>query len=212
MKVLYLKEEKTNKPDMMGCAIMDTFSQSNDIVNVVIIDVNGSIQKTVVRIKELVKQYKPDILLARNMLASIALFELPKTINKIIINPFLLFENSEDYLKLKFIMDGYTRVRMQNWLCHHSTEFVNNSDPVLLKNAYCVFTNKHLVRSEGYIPFITKFNIGNNSIMKVEISDSVDEKLKCYTQIMTRSRLYFEVNCDILGENIKQYDSYEYLK
>ena len=30
MKVLYLKEEKTNKPDMMGCAIMDTFSQSND--------------------------------------------------------------------------------------------------------------------------------------------------------------------------------------
>ena len=202
MKVLYLKEEKTYKPDMMGCAIMDTFSQSDDIVNIATIDVNGSIQKTVVRIKELVQQFKPDILLARNMLGSIALFELPKTINKIIINPFLLFEDSADSFKLIMAVK-YGRIRIQNWLRHHSLEFINNSNHELPQNVYCILTNYNLICSEGYIPFVNKFNKGNNSIMKVETSKSVEEKLKFYTQIMTHSRLYFEVNCDIPDDNIK---------
>ena len=97
MKVLFIKE-RTHKLDVMENAVLKTFSQCEDIVTIATIKVGG-VLNTVSQIKELIKQYQPDVIVAKHLLASVLLFELPKTTKKILIDPFLVFEDSEDGIK-----------------------------------------------------------------------------------------------------------------
>ena len=83
MRVLVLKKTKSHKLDWMEYAIQRAFSQENDIVTFATIKVGGLL-KTVTNIKELIKQYQPDVVIAKGLLASILFFELPKSIKKII--------------------------------------------------------------------------------------------------------------------------------
>ena len=82
MKVLVLKNTKSHKLDGMEYAIQRAFSQENDIVTFATIKVGGLL-KTITNIKELIKHYQPDVVIAKGLLASILFFELPKSIKKI---------------------------------------------------------------------------------------------------------------------------------
>ena len=73
MKVLFIKE-RTHKLDVMENAVLKTFSQCEDIVTIATIKVGG-VLNTVSQIKELIKQYQPDVIVAKHLLASVLLFE-----------------------------------------------------------------------------------------------------------------------------------------
>lgn len=124
MNVLYLKEAKTRKPDWIGCGIAEAFSQCDDVVHIATVKIDG-LQKTVKSIKSLIKQYNPEIIIAQKVLASIVLFELPQSIKKIIINPYLILDDSDDSIKLPFILK-YNNSRLYNWLIRVSTDFSLN--------------------------------------------------------------------------------------
>ena len=88
MKVLFVRE-RTHKLDVMENAVLKTFSQCEDVVTIATIKVGG-VLNTVGQIKELIKQYQPDVIVAKHFLASVLLFELPKPIKKILTVPFLV--------------------------------------------------------------------------------------------------------------------------
>ena len=68
MKVLFIKE-RTHKLDVMENAVLKTFSQCEDIVTIATIQV-GSVLNTVSQIKELIKQYQPDVVHLHNLHAN----------------------------------------------------------------------------------------------------------------------------------------------
>ena len=189
MKVLFITE-RTHKLDVMENAVLKTFSQCEDIVTIATIKVGG-VLNTVSQIKELIKQYQPDVIVAKHLLASVLLFELPKTIKKILIDPFLVFEDSEDGIKLTLAFK-YGSVKLFNWLLKNSTEFANNPDSPCVRNAFCILHNAD-TSSPQYAKWVTTFE-ETNSLCAVTISkgDDIMTQLGTYHRSMNQARAYLD--------------------
>ena len=189
MKVLFIKE-KTHKLDVMENAVLKTFSQCEDIVTIATIKVGG-VLNTVSQIKELIKQYQPDVIVAKHLLASVLLFELPKTIKKILIDPVLVFKDSEDGIKLMLAFK-YGSVKLFNWLLKNSTEFANNPDSPCVRNAFCILRNAD-TSSPLYAKWVAAFE-ETNSLCAVTVSkdDDIMSKLGTYHRSMNQARAYLD--------------------
>lgn len=196
MKVLFVRE-RTHKFDVMENAVLKTFSQCEDIVTIATIKVGG-VLNTVTQIKELIKQYQPDVIVAKHLLASVLLFELPKTIKKILIDPFLVFEDSEDGIKLTLAFK-YGSVKLFNWLLKNSTEFANNPDNSYVRNAFCILRNAD-TSSPLYAKWVTTFE-ETNSLCTVTISkyDDIMSKLGTYHRSMTQARAYLDSEYELIN-------------
>lgn len=196
MKVLFIKE-KTHKLDVMENAVMKTFSQCTDIVTIATIKVGG-VLNTVSQIKKLIKQYRPDVIVAKHLLASVLLFELPKTTKKILIDPFLVFEDSEDGIKLTLAFK-YGSVKLFNWLLKNSTEFANNPDNSYVRNAFCILRNADTT-SPLYAKWVAAFE-ETNSLCAVTVSkdDDIMTKLGTYHRSMNQARAYFDSEYELIN-------------
>ena len=198
MKVLFVRE-RTHKFDVMENAILKTFSQCEDIVTIATIKVGG-VLNTVTQIKELIKQYQPDVIVAKHLLASVLLFELPKTIKKILIDPFMVFEDSEDGIKLTLAFK-YGSVKLFNWLLKNSTEFANNPDNSYVRNAFCILRNAD-TSSPLYAKWVTTFE-ETNSLCSVTVSkgDDIMNQLGTYHRSMTQARAYLDAEYELTNIN-----------
>ena len=198
MKVLFVRE-RTHKFDVMENAILKTFSQCEDIVTIATIKVGG-VLNTVTQIKELIKQYQPDVIVAKHLLASVLLFELPKTIKKILIDPFMVFEDSEDGIKLTLAFK-YGSVKLFNWLLKNSTEFANNPDNSYVRNAFCILRNAD-TSSPLYAKWVTTFE-ETNSLCSVTVSkgDDIMTQLGTYHRSMTQARAYLDAEYELTNIN-----------
>ena len=198
MKVLFIKE-KTHKLDVMENAVLKTFSQCEDVVTIATIKVGG-VLNTVSQIKELIKQYQPDVIIAKHLLASVLLFELPKTIKKILIDPFMVFEDSEDGIKLMLAFK-YGSVKLFNWLLKNSTEFANNPDSPCVRNAFCILRNAD-TSSPLYAKWVTTFE-ETNSLCAVTVSkdDDIMSKLGTYHRNMNQARAYLDAEYELTNIN-----------
>ena len=198
MKVLFIKE-KTHKLDVMENAILKTFSQCDDVVTIATIQVGG-VLNTVSQIKELIKQYQPDVIVAKHLLASILLFELPKTIKKILIDPFMVFEDSEDGIKLMLAFK-YGSVKLFNWLLKNSTEFANNPDSLCVRNAFCILRNAD-TSSPLYVKWVAAFE-ETNSLCAVTVSkdDDIMTQLGTYHRSMNQARAYLDAEYELTNIN-----------
>ena len=190
MKVLVLNKTKSHKLDWMEYAIQRAFSQENDVVIFATIKVGG-VLNTVSQIKELIKQYQPDVIVAKHLLASVLLFELPKTIKKILIDPFLVFEDSEDGIKLTLAFN-YGSVKLFNWLLKNSTEFANNPDNSYVRNAFCILRNAD-TSSPLYAKWVAAFE-ETNSLCAVTVSkgDDIMTQLGTYHRSINQARAYLD--------------------
>lgn len=178
MKVLYLKEKKERKPDLVGCAVMEAFSQIDDIVHTATIEIGG-LHKTLTSIKALVRQYNPEIIIAQKVLGSVVLFELPKTLKKIIINPYLILENSDDAIKIPFILK-YNNLRLYKWLIRVSKDFSLNQGNTFDDRTYLL-----ALQTKDYADPIEKISCCHKAINKVRVyfdpnyeMPDIDELLK----------------------------------
>ena len=198
MKVLFIRE-RTHKFDVMENAVLKTFSQCEDVVTIATIKVGG-VLNTVSQIKELIKQYQPDVIVAKHLLASVLLFELPKTIKKILIDPFMVFEDSEDGIKLTLAFK-YGSVKLFNWLLKHSAEFVNNPDSLCVRNAFCILRNAD-TSSPQYAKWVTTFE-ETNSLCAVTVSkgDDIMTQLGTYHRSMTQARAYLDAEYELTNIN-----------
>ncbi|MDY4850861.1 MAG: hypothetical protein SO182_06505 [Paludibacteraceae bacterium] len=198
MKVLFVRE-RTHKFDVMENAVLKTFSQCEDIVTIATIQVGG-VLNTVSQIKELIKQYQPDVIVAKHLLASVLLFELPKTIKKILIDPFMVFEDSEDGIKLTLAFK-YGSVKLFNWLLKHSAEFANNPDNSYVRNAFCILRNAD-TSSPLYAKWVTTFE-ETNSLCSVTVSkgDDIMTKLGTYHRSMNQARAYLDSEYELTDIN-----------
>lgn len=198
MKVLFIKE-RTHKLDVMENAVMKTFSQCTDIVTIATIKVGG-VLNTVSQIKELIKQYQPNVIVAKHLVASVLLFELPKTIKKILIDPFLVFEDSEDGIKLMLAFK-YGSVKLFNWLLKNSTEFANNPHNAHVKNSYCILRNAD-TSSPQYAKWVSAFE-ETNTLCTVTVSkdDDIMSKLGTYHRSMTQARAYLDAEYELTNIN-----------
>lgn len=198
MKVLFIKE-RTHKLDVMENAVLKTFSQCEDVVTIATIKVGG-VLNTMSQIKELIKQYQPDVIVAKHLLASILLFELPKTIKKILIDPFMVFEDSEDGIKLMLAFK-YESVKLFNWLLKNSTEFANNPDSPCVRNAFCILRNAD-TSSPLYAKWVTTFE-ETNTLCAVTVSkdDDIMSKLGTYHRNMNQARAYIDAEYELTNIN-----------
>ena len=198
MKVLFVRE-RTHKFDVMENAVLKTFSQCEDVVTIATIKVGG-VLNTVSQIKELIKQYQPDVIIAKHLLASVLLFELPKTIKKILIDPFLVFEDSEDGIKLTLAFK-YGSVKLFNWLLKNSTEFANNPDNSYVRNAFCILRNAD-TSSPLYAKWVTTFE-ETNSLCAVTVSkdDDIMAKLGTYHRSINQARAYLDSEYELTNIN-----------
>lgn len=198
MKVLFVRE-RTHKLDVMENVVLKTFSQWEDAVTIATIKVGG-VLNTVSQIKELIKQYQPDVIVAKHLLASVLLFELPKTIKKILIDPFLVFEDSEDGIKLTLAFN-YGSVKLFNWLLKNSTEFANNLDSLCVRNAFCILRNAD-ISSPLYAKWVAAFE-ETNTLCAVTVSkaDNIMSKLGTYHRSMTQARAYLDAEYELTNIN-----------
>jgi hypothetical protein len=160
----------------------------------------GGVLNTVSQIKELIKQYQPDVIVAKHLLASVLLFELPKTIKKILIDPFLVFEDSEDGIKLTLAFN-YGSVKLFNWLLKNSTEFANNPDSLCVRNAFCILRNAD-TSSPLYAKWVAAFE-ETNSLCAVTVSkdDDIMSKLGTYHRNMNQARAYIDAEYELTNIN-----------
>ena len=198
MKVLFVRE-RTHKLDVMENVVLKTFSQWEDAVTIATIKVGG-VLNTVSQIKELIKQYQPDVIVAKHLLASVLLFELPKTIKKILIDPFLVFEDSEDGIKLTLAFN-YGSVKLFNWLLKNSTEFANNLDSLCVRNAFCILRNAD-ISSPLYAKWVAAFE-ETNSLCAVTVSkgDDIMTQLGTYNRSMNQARAYLDSEYELTNIN-----------
>ena len=198
MKVLFIKE-RTHKLDVMENAVLKTFSQCEDVVTIATIKVGG-VLNTVSQIKELIKQYQPDVIVAKHLLASVLLFELPKTTKKILIDPFLVFEDSEDGIKLTLAFK-YGSVKLFNWLLKNSTEFANNPDSPCVRNAFCILRNAD-TSSPLYAKWVTTFE-ETNTLCAVTVSkdDDIMTQLGTCHRSMNQARAYLDAEYELTNIN-----------
>lgn len=198
MKVLFIKE-KTHKLDVMENAVLKTFSQCEDVVTIATIKVGG-VLNTVSQIKELIKQYQPDVIVAKHLLASVLLFELPKTIKKIIIDPFMVFEDTEDGIKLTLAFK-YGSVKLFNWLLKNSTDFANNPDNSYVRNAFCILRNAD-TSSPLYAKWVTTFEETNNlGAVTVSKADNIMTQLGIYHHSINQARAYLDAEYELTNIN-----------
>ena len=198
MNVLFIKE-RTHKLDVMETAALKTFSQCGDVVTIATIKVGG-VLNTVTQIKELIKQYQPDVIVAKHLLASVLLFELPKTLKKMLIDPFMVFADSEDGIKLTLAFK-YGSVKLFNWLLKNSTEFANNPDNSYVRNAFCILRN-----ADTTSPLCAKWVAAfeeTNSLCAVTVSkgDDIMTKLGTYHRSMTQARAYLDSEYELTDIN-----------
>ena len=198
MKVLFIKE-RTHKLDLMETAALKTFSQCGDIVTIATIKVGG-VLNTVSQTKELIKQYQPDVIVAKHLLASVLLFELPKTIKKILIDPFMVFEDSGDGIKLTLAFK-YGSVKLFNWLLKNSTEFANDPNNARVGNSYCILRNAD-TKSPQYAKWVSAFE-ETNSLCSVAVSkdDDTMTKLGIYHRSMNQARAYLDSEYELTDIN-----------
>lgn len=198
MKVLFIKE-RTHKLDLMETAALKTFSQCGDIVTIATIKVGG-VLNTVSETKELIKQYQPDVIVAKHLLASVLLFELPKTIKKILIDPFMVFEDSGDGIKLTLAFK-YGSVKLFNCLLKNSTEFANDPNNARVGNSYCILRNAD-TKSPQYAKWVSAFE-ETNSLCSVAVSkdDDTMTKLGIYHRSMNQARAYLDSEYELTDIN-----------
>ena len=198
MKVLFVRE-RTHKLDVMENAILKTFSQCEDVVTIATIKVGG-VRNTVSQIKEVIKQYQPEVIVAKHLLASVLLFELPKTTKKILIDPFLVFEDSEDGIKLTLAFK-YGSVKLFNWLLKNNTEFANAPDNARVRNSYCILHNAD-TSSPQYAKWVSAFEEAN-SLCAVTVSkdDDIMTQLGTCHRSMNQARAYLDAEYELTNIN-----------
>ena len=204
MKVLVLNKTKSHKLDWMEYAIQRAFAQENDVVTFATIKVGGLL-KTVTNIKELIKQYQPDVVIAKGLLASILFFELPKSIKKILINPLLLHEGSNDAIRLKFAFE-YGDVRLMSWLERKTEDFLQSDDTKQLENTYCIVRD-FIDNFSQYDKWVSCYNQastedGTKNIFLTNTKDlEGSELLGHYHRIINKARKYFDPEFELVNIN-----------
>lgn len=204
MKVLVLNKTKSHKLDWMECAIQRAFAQENNVVTFATIKVGGLL-KTVTNIKELIKQYQPDVVIAKGLLASILFFELPKSIKKILINPLLLHEGSNDAIRLKFAFE-YGDVRLMCWLERKTEDFLQSDDTKQLENTYCIVRD-FIDNFSQYDKWVSCYNQastedGTKNIFLTNTKDlEGSELLGHYHRIINKARKYFDPEFELVNIN-----------
>ena len=204
MKVLVLNKTKSHKLDWMEYAIQRAFAQENDVVTFATIKVGGLL-KTVTNIKELIKQYQPDVVIAKGLLASILFFELPKSIKKILINPLLLHEGSNDAIRLKFAFE-YGDVRLMSWLERKTEDFLQSDDTKQLENTYCIVRD-FIDNFSQYDKWVSCYNQastedGTKNIFLTNTKDlEGTELLGHYHRIINKARKYFDPEFELVDIN-----------
>ena len=204
MKVLVLNKTKSHKLDWMEYAIQRAFAQENDVVTFATIKVGGLL-KTVTNIKELIKQYQPDVVIAKGLLASILFFELPKSIKKILINPLLLHEGSNDAIRLKFAFE-YGDVRLMCWLERKTEDFLQSDDTKQLENTYCIVRD-FIDNFSQYDKWVSCYNQastedGTKNIFLTNTKDlEGSELLGHYHRIINKARKYFDPEFELVNIN-----------
>ena len=204
MKVLVLNKTKSHKLDWMEYAIQRAFAQENDMVTFATIKVGGLL-KTVTNIKELIKQYQPDVVIAKGLLASILFFELPKSIKKILINPLLLHEGSNDAIRLKFAFE-YGDVRLMSWLERKTEDFLQSDDTKQLENTYCIVRD-FIDNFSQYDKWVSCYNQastedGTKNIFLTNTKDlEGTELLGHYHRIINKARKYFDPEFELVNIN-----------
>lgn len=204
MKVLVLNKTKSHKLDWMEYAIQRAFAQENDVVTFATIKVGGLL-KTVTNIKELIKQYQPDVVIAKGLLASILFFELPKSIKKILINPLLLHEGSNDAIRLKFAFE-YGDVRLMCWLERKTEDFLQSDDTKQLENTYCIVRD-FIDNFSQYDKWVSCYNQastedGTKNIFLTNTKDlEGSELLGHYHRIINKARKYFDPEFEFVNIN-----------
>ena len=200
MKVLVLNKTKSHKLDWMEYAIQRAFAQENDVVTFATIKVGGLL-KTVTNIKELIKQYQPDVVIAKGLLASILFFELPKSIKKILINPLLLQENSDPTIKISLALQQGD-VRLMNWLERKTEEFLESDDTTQLENTYCIVRN-FLNNFSQYDKLVVRYskakqeNRPKNFFLANENEIEKTELLGHCQHVIGRAREYFDPDFEL---------------
>ena len=195
MKVLVLKKTKSHRIDGMEYAIQRAFSQENDIVTFATIKVGGLL-KTVTNIKELIKQYQPDVVIAKGLLASILFFELPKSIKKIIINPLLLHDGTDGTVRISFALQ-HGDVRLMNWLEKKTEEFLQSENKKQLENTYCIVRD-FMDNFSQYDKWVSCYNQASTEdrIKNIFLTNTKDveesELLGHYHRIINKARKYFD--------------------
>ena len=204
MKVLVLNKTKSHKLDWMEYAIQRAFAQENDVVTFATIKVGGLL-KTVTNIKELIKQYQPDVVIAKGLLASILFFELPKSIKKILINPLLLHEGSNDAIRLKFAFESGD-VRLMSWLERKTEDFLQSDDTKQLENTYCIVRD-FIDNFSQYDKWVSCYNQastedGTKNIFLTNTKDlEGTELLGHYHRIINKARKYFDPEFELVNIN-----------
>ena len=200
MKVLVLKKTKSHRIDGMEYAIQRAFSQENDIVTFATIKVGGLL-KTVTNIKELIKQYQPDVVIAKGLLASILFFELPKSIKKIIINPLLLHDGTDGTVRISFALQ-HGDVRLMNWLEKKTEEFLHSEDKKQLENTYCIVRD-FMDNFSQYDKWVSCYNQASTEdrIKNIFLTNTKDveesELLGHYHRIINKAREYFDPDFEL---------------
>ena len=188
----------------MEYAIQRAFAQENDVVTFATIKVGGLL-KTVTNIKELIKQYQPDVVIAKGLLASILFFELPKSIKKILINPLLLHEGSNDAIRLKFAFE-YGDVRLMSWLERKTEDFLQSDDTKQLENTYCIVRD-FIDNFSQYDKWVSCYNQastedGTKNIFLTNTKDlEGTELLGHYHRIINKARKYFDPEFELVNIN-----------
>ena len=200
MKVLVLNKTKSHKLDWMEYAIQRAFSQEKDVVIFATIKVGGLL-KTVTNIKELIKQYQPDVVLAKGLLASILFFELPKSIKKIIINPLLLHEGTDGTVRISFALQ-HGDLRMMDWLERRTEEFFQSEDTTQMENTYCIVRN-FLNNFSQYDKLVVRYskakqeNRPKNFFLANENEKEKSELLGHCQLVIGRAREYFDPDFEL---------------
>ena len=204
MKVLVLKNTKSHKLDGMEYAIQRAFSQENDIVTFATIKVGGLL-KTVTNIKELIKQYQPDVVIAKGLLASILFFELPKSIKKIIINPLLLHDGTDGTVRISFTLQ-HGDLRMMDWLERKTEEFFQSEDKKQLENTYCIVRD-FMDNFSQYDKWVSCYNQASTEdrTKNIFLTNTKDveesELLGHYHRIINKARKYFDPEFELVNIN-----------
>lgn len=200
MKVLVLNKTKSHKLDWMEYAIQRAFAQENDVVTFATIKVGGLL-KTVTNIKELIKQYQPDVVIAKRLLASILFFELPKSIKKILINPLLLHEGSNDAIRLKFAFE-YGDVRLMCWLERKTEDFLQSDDTKQLENTYCIVRD-FIDNFSQYDKWVSCYNQASTKNIFLTNTKDLEETelLGHYHRIINKARKYFDPEFELVNIN-----------
>ena len=200
MKVLVLKKTKSHRIDGMEYAIQRAFSQENDIVTFATIKVGGLL-KTVTNIKELIKQYQPDVVIAKGLLASILFFELPKSIKKIIINPLLLHDGTDGTVRISFALQ-HGDVRLMNWLEKKTEEFLQSENKKQLENTYCIVRD-FMDNFSQYDKWVSCYNQASTEdrTKNIFLTNTKDveesELLGHYHRIINKAREYFDPDFEL---------------